>query len=109
MAITIVYTLGMMKIETTEPFDQWLKNLRDKQGRARILDRIKRVAAGNIGDCKSVGGGVSELRLAFGPGYRVYFIMHDKTLIVLLCGGDKSTQSRDIRKAHELAEEWRLK
>lgn len=64
----------MMKIETIEPFDKWLSSLRDKQGKARIIDRIKRVAAGNMGDCKPVGGSVLELRMAFGPGYRVYFI-----------------------------------
>lgn len=98
-----------MNIETTELFDKWLGSLRDKQGKARILERIKRIAAGNMGDCKPVGGGVSELRLAFGPGYRVYFIKDGETVIILLCGSDKSTQSRDIARAHEMADQWRSK
>lgn len=109
MMTTTVYTYHIMNIRTPEQFDEWPSGLRDRQGKARIVDRIKRVAAGNMGDCKSAGGDVSELRLAFGPGYRVYFIKSGETLIMLLCGGDKSTQVRDINKAHELADVWRRK
>ncbi len=84
----------------------WLRGLRDPRGRAIILVRIERMAAGNPGDVKPVGGGLSELRIAFGPGYRVYFKRHGDTLIVLLAGGDKSTQAADIAKARKIAEDW---
>jgi len=86
-----------------ETFDEWLKRLRDMKGRARILARIKSAEAGNFGDCEPVGDGVSEMRVHFGPGYRVYFVRRDAVVYVLLCGGDKSTQQRDIRLAKELA------
>jgi putative addiction module killer protein len=81
------------------PFDNWLRELRDTNAVARILARIGRVRRGILGDCKSVGEGVSELRVAYGPGYRVYFGQRGETLVVLLCGGDKRTQERDIRQA----------
>ena len=81
------------------PFDQWLDDLDDANAVARILARLARVRQGNLGDCKSVGEGVSELRVDYGPGYRVYFGQHGRTLVVLLCGGDKRTQNRDIRLA----------
>src|SRR5665811_2016109 len=82
-------------------------SLKDKQGKLRILERIDRLAHGNPGDVKSVGQGVSELRLTYGPGYRVYYLQEADCLILLLCGGDKSTQQKDIGKAHRLAGEWR--
>lgn len=81
------------------PFSEWLNSLKDVQGRAKIRIRLDRLRLGNRGDCKAVGGGVQELRIDFGPGYRVYFGEDGKTLILLLCGGDKSTQSRDIERA----------
>lgn len=79
----------------------------DRQGKLRILERVDRLAHGNPGDVKPVGQGVSELRLAYGPGYRGYYLQDGDVLILLLLGGDKSTQQRDVSKAHELAEEWR--
>lgn len=75
----------------------------------RILERVDRLAHGNAGDAKPVGGGVFELRLAYGPGYRVYFARQGRVVALLLCGGDKSTQRRDIEKARQLAEEWYAK
>jgi putative addiction module killer protein len=82
------------------PLIEWLDGLRDGTTRARIVARLDRLNAGLLGDCKSVGGGVSELRIDVGPGFRVYFAQAGKTLILLLCAGDKSTQARDIEKAH---------
>jgi putative addiction module killer protein len=92
-----------MQILRTEEFAKWLKALKDRQGRARILARIDRLADGNPGNSRSVGSGIVEMKVDFGPGYRVYFIQRGEILIVLLCGGDKSTQREDIRKAKALA------
>lgn len=86
------------------PFEEWLDDLSDKKAVARILARLARVRQGNLGDCKPVGGGVSELRVDYGPGYRVYFGQEGRTLVVLLCCGDKRTQDRDIRLAKQ---HWR--
>jgi putative addiction module killer protein len=83
------------------PFREWLFSLRDLQARARIRVRLNRVRLGNLGDCKPVGEGVMELRLDFGPGYRVYLGQDGDVLIVLLCGGDKQTQARDIAAAKQ--------
>ncbi|WP_121258883.1 type II toxin-antitoxin system RelE/ParE family toxin [Nocardioides ferulae] len=96
----------MIEILTSEEFDKWLRKLKDRAGRLRILERIDRLANGNPGDVKRVGQGISELRLTYGPGYRVYYLQDGDTLILLLVGGDKSTQQNDISKAHELADEW---
>jgi putative addiction module killer protein len=82
------------------PFNTWLDKLKDTQARARIRTRIDRVSLGNFGDCKSVGEGVVELRIDYGPGYRVYMGQDGNHLIILLCGGDKSTQDKDINTAH---------
>ncbi len=81
------------------PFQVWLLGLRDIRARALIRARLNRVQLGNYGDCKSVGGGIYELRVAYGPGYRVYFGIEGELVVVLLCGGDKSSQKRDILKA----------
>jgi putative addiction module killer protein len=81
------------------PFLEWLENLRDRQGQAKIKARLARLRRGNFGDYKSLGDGVFELRIDFGPGYRVYFGQVDKALVLLLCGGDKSNQARDIQTA----------
>jgi putative addiction module killer protein len=89
----------------TDEFETWLKKLRDVGGKARIIRRLDRLAQGNPGDVRPIGKGLSELRLDVGPGYRVYFLQDGDTLI-LLCGGDKSTQQKDIDKAHELEESW---
>src|SRR5471032_1799161 len=85
------------------PFEEWLDDLDDKRAVARILARLARVRQGNLGDCKPVGEGVSELRVDYGPGYRVYFVRRGVMLIVLLAGGDKRSQTRDIRIALALA------
>ena len=92
-----------MRIDSTETYANWLDRLRDLRARARIQARVERLAAGNPGDVKPVGEGVSELRIDFGPGYRVYYTQRGNVLIVLLCGGDKRTQAADIRTAKKLA------
>jgi len=83
------------------PFDEWLRDLGDANAVARVLARLGRVRWGNLGDCKPVGEGVSELRVDYGPGYRVYLGQKGQTLVILLCGGDKRTQDRDIRLAQQ--------
>ena len=93
----------MVDIRKTESFAKWLDNLRDVRGRARIQSRIGRLATGNPGDVKPVGEGVSELRIDYGPGYRVYFTKRGRALIILLAGGDKRSQSKDIEAALRLA------
>jgi putative addiction module killer protein len=90
------------------PFREWVKSLRDSLTQDRIDQRVSRFRAGNTGDCKSVGGGVWEARLHFGPGYRIYYALDGSELIVLLCGGDKSTQAKDIRTAREYWEDYRI-
>ncbi len=94
---------SMIEIRKTKIFVKWLDNLRDIRARARVLVRIKRLADGNPGDVKSVGEGVSELRIHYGPGYRVYYTKIDHEIVLLLMGGNKSTQSGDIKKALHLA------
>lgn len=95
----------MIVVRSTIEFSDWLRGLRDTQGRARIAKRIDRIAAGNFGDAKPVGKGVSELRFPFGPGYRVYFTRRGDVVVILLCGGDKSSQSDDIERAQTMAKE----
>lgn len=94
----------MNTIETTTVFDAWFASLKDKKARAIVQVRIARAEAGNFGDCKSVGCGVSEMRIDFGPGYRVYYIQVGLEVYFLLAGGDKSTQTKDIEQAQLLAE-----
>ena len=94
-----------MEIRKTENFAKWIDGLRDIRARARLLARIQRLASGNAGDVKPVGEGVSEMRIDYGPGYRIYYKWQGKHLIVLLAGGDKRTQKRDIEKALRLARE----
>jgi putative addiction module killer protein len=93
----------MVEIRKTESFAKWLDGLDDIRARARILVRIERLAAGNPGDVKPVGEGVSELRIDYGPGYRVYYKKQGRTVVILLAGGDKRTQSRNIETALRLA------
>jgi len=95
----------MLEIRRTAAFITWLTDLKDVQGRARIAKRIDRLADGNFGDVKPVGGGVSELRFAFGPGYRVYYAQRGQVVVILLCGGDKQSQQRDIERAIAMARE----
>ena len=97
----------MIELIKTDLFDRWLVGLRDRQARARIEARIRRLSLGNPGDVKPVGEGLSEMRIDHGPGYRVYFMRRGPLVVVLLCGGDKSTQSKDIRQAKVLAEQWK--
>ena len=94
----------MIEISKTNHFAKWIDSLQDIRARARIQARIERLVTGNPGDVKPVGEGVSEMRIDYGPGYRVYFIQHERSLIILLAGGDKSTQARDIKVALHLAQ-----
>jgi putative addiction module killer protein len=93
----------MLQVRKTETFAQWLDGLRDVRARARVQVRIERLAEGNAGDVEPVGEGVSELRIDYGPGYRVYFKKHGREVLILLAGGDKRTQSADIKTALRLA------
>jgi len=93
----------MIEIRQTEEFSRWFEKLKDRTARAKIAIRIRRISLGNFGDVKPVGEGISELRLNYGPGYRVYFTQKSNRLIILLAGGDKTTQSADIKKAKKIA------
>jgi putative addiction module killer protein len=95
----------MFEVQKTDEFDEWLSGLADQTAKARIASRIERLGLGNPGDVKPVGAGISEMRVPHGPGYRIYFKQTDKTVVVLLCGRDKSTQDKDIRRAKEIAAE----
>ncbi len=95
----------MIEVRRTAEFIQWLAKLPDKQAKAKIDVRVQRVRHGNFGDVKPVGEGVSELRIHHGPGYRVYFVQRGAVVVVLLCGGDKSTQDKDIKAAIAMAKE----
>jgi len=92
-------------IISTEMFDKWLRKLRDRQAALAVANRITRAAAGNFGDVQAVGGGVSEMRIFIGKGYRVYFVKRGLEIVLLLCGGDKSSQQNDIKIAKAMAEE----
>ncbi len=93
----------MKVIHTTAAFDEWFASLRDRQGQLRIQARIDRAELGNFGDCEPVGEGVSEMRIHVGSGYRVYFVERGLEIVILLAGGDKSTQAKDIKNAQKLA------
>lgn len=93
----------MIEVRQTLIYAEWFDQLRDRQAQAGINVRIRRLSLGNPGDVRPVGEGVSELRIDYGPGYRVYFVQRGATMVILLCGGDKSTQDRDVRTAKELA------
>lgn len=97
----------MIEIRQTAVFSRWLRELRDRRARTLIELRLDRVAKGNFGDAKSVGDGVSELRIHYGPGYRAYFLRQGNLVVVLLCGGEKGTQEQDIERAKLLARDWR--
>jgi putative addiction module killer protein len=96
----------MIEFKQTETFRKWRIRIKDERIRALIASRLDRLAFGNPGDVKPVGGGISELRIDHGPGYRVYFMKRGNTIIILLCGGDKNTQTKDIQTAKRLAAEW---
>lgn len=97
----------MVEIFKSSHFDGWLRGLRDIRAVARIQARIDRLALGNPGDVKPVGTGISEMRIDYGPGYRVYYMQRGPIVIILLCGGDKSSQQKDIEMAKALAAEWK--
>lgn len=96
----------MIEFRQTETFRRWRTRLRDRRVRALIASRLDRLAFGNAGDVKPVGKGISELRIDYGPGYRIYYKRRGDTIILLLCGGDKRTQANDIETAKRLAKEW---
>ena len=97
----------MIEIKQTETFRKWRMRLKDERARGLIASRLDRLVFGHAGDVEPVGQGISELRIHCGPGYRIYFHKRGDTIIVLLCGGDKSTQAKDIKAAKRLAAEWR--
>lgn len=97
----------MVEVIKSTTFDGWLRKLKDRRAKARIQMRIDRLALGNPGDVEPIGEGLSELRIDYGPGYRVYFLQRGDVLIVLLCGGDKRTQKQDIQQAKAIAAEWK--
>ncbi len=97
----------MVEIIKSDTFDRWLRKLRDPQAKARVEMRIRRLSLGNAGDVQPIGEGLSEMRIDYGPGYRVYYTQRNSILILLLCGGDKRTQQKDIAKAMEIADEWK--
>jgi putative addiction module killer protein len=90
-----------------QPFSRWLKDLKDRKAKLKIQQRLAQVRAGNLGDCKSAGGGILELRVHFGPGYRIYCAREGQKLIILLCAGDKSTQQKDIALARSYWEDFK--
>ena len=96
----------VLEVKQTETFRKWRTRLKDERARALIASRLDRLAYGLMGDVEPVGQGVSELRIHYGPGYRVYFQKRGETLVILLCGGDKSRQAKDIKVAKNLANEW---
>jgi len=95
----------MIEVRETAVFTDWLAGLRDRAAHVRIVTRIRRMELGNAGDVKAVGDGISEVRITYGPGYRLYFVRRGQKIVILLCGGDKSSQSRDIAAAKRLAKE----
>ncbi|PSJ56503.1 type II toxin-antitoxin system RelE/ParE family toxin [Kumtagia ephedrae] len=97
----------MIEVRQSPPFAQWLRGLRDANAAARILQRIRRMERGNPGDVKPVGGPVMEMRVDYGPGYRVYYMQRGAALVVLLCGGDKRRQQADIQRALDMADNWK--
>ncbi|MYN10219.1 type II toxin-antitoxin system RelE/ParE family toxin [Pseudoduganella aquatica] len=99
----------MLKILTTDEFNTWFASLRDKVAVAHIRTRVERASLGNFGDCSPVGGGVAEMRIHYGPGYRVYFSKRGTTVVILLAGGEKSSQSKDIKTAIKLVKSMREK
>ena len=103
----ISYDITVFTILRSATFDRWLRRMRDRQAINRIVARLLAVEDGHLGDVRPVGDGVSEMRVQYGPGYRIYFIKQQAKLVILLCGGIKDSQRRDIQKAKRMAREWR--
>ena len=101
----VSHSCHVIEVRQTATFSGWLAGLRDVRAQARVAERLRRLALGNTGDTRSVGDGVSELRIDYGPGYRAYYTRRGQEIVVLLCGGDKSTQASDIKAAKALAKE----
>jgi putative addiction module killer protein len=99
--------VNMLEVVRSNEYAEWEESLGDSRAKAKVITRIQRLAAGNAGDVEPVGAGISELRIDFGPGYRVYFCQKGRQLVVLLCGGDKSSQRRDIKQAKAIAARWK--
>jgi len=97
----------MIDVVRSDVFDLWLRGLRDRQAKDRILARIVRLAGGNFGDIKPAGEGISEMRIDYGPGYRLYLMQRGSEIVILLCGGDKTTQRKDIALAKQIASQWK--
>jgi putative addiction module killer protein len=97
----------VIEVVKSDQFEKWFRRLRDQRAKAKIEARIRRLSLGNPGDAKSVSGGIHEMRIDFGPGYRIYFAEFGELIVVLLCGGDKSTQADDIKLARAVAHEWK--
>lgn len=97
----------MVEVVKSATFDRWIRKLTDRRAAARVLIRIDRLIGGNPGDVRPIGRGISELRIDYGPGYRVYYLQDADRLVLLLCGGSKSTQQADIQTAHQIAKDWR--
>jgi putative addiction module killer protein len=102
----MVYCSCMLEIIKSGTFDTWLRDLRDRQARARIEVRIRRLSLENPGQHRALKGGICELKVDYGPGYRVYYTYRNQTLVLLLCGGNKSTQDQDIKLAQNIAKQW---
>ena len=105
MLPAVNYNSRLTEIRETPEFKDWIRNLKDRRAIGRINIRLRRISLGNLGDIKPVGEGISELRILYGPGYRVYLTQRGDVLVILLCGGDKSRQKQDIKRAKELAKE----
>ena len=97
--------MNTIEVRQTGEFLTWMRGLRDERAKARVVSRIHRMELGNPGDAKQLGGGLNEMRIDYGPGYRIYFTSRGASIVILLAGGDKRTQSRDIKKARQLLEE----
>ena len=106
LVLTTVYILRMIEVIESATFKRWIRGLRDRSAVARVNARLRNISMGNAGDAKPVGGGLFEMRVHHGPGYRLYFLRED-AVAVMLCGGDKSSQQRDIERAVRLAKDWR--
>ena len=98
------YTKSMIEVRQDQEFSRWVRRLRDANAVARIVARIRQMELGNLGDSKSLRGGLMEMQIDYGPGYRVYYVRRGAEIVILLCAGDKRTQQRDIKRARELAE-----